>query len=297
MTCARQGCSNETKRNRRFCSHACGNLHVAAVKRAPAPQNPNIDERGDLREITQGVNCEITSLEQLIAFCKIDTETWEVERWVCNKWEMGAKDAQKNIKVTPLFQIKAWLRRKVAVIAARQEIAELNELAKQVAARSVGLPRIRSANTNGNLLEIHIAALHVGKLAWGRETGYENYDARIAERLHDEAIETLLSPAGADRDFPYERILLEVGNDLLHSDTKAGTTTNGAPLDNDWRFHKTFARVRAMIVRAIERLREVAPVTVLLVPGNHDTLATWPLGDSLECFYHRTPEVEVLNEP
>ncbi len=52
-----------------------------------------------------------------------------------------------------------------------------------------------------------------------------------------------------------------------------------------------------MLTDAIERLRTIAPVTVLIIPGNHDTLSAFHVGDSLACLYHNTRDVEIRNEP
>ncbi len=144
------------------------------------------------------------------------------------------------------------------------------------------------------LFEPSIYDLHVGKLAWGNETGWDNYDSRMAEQAHDEALEALIRRSASH---PISRVLYVVGNDLLHSDTKAGTTTGGTPLDTDSRYHKVFSIVRKMTVRAIDRLAEIAPVDAVLVPGNHDTLAVWHLGDSLECWYRNAKHVTIENTP
>jgi hypothetical protein len=74
----------------------------------------------------------IHTLEQLIEFCKIDLDVWEVERFIANKWEVGMRPAAVTEYTTtkdgrtipawvreegepiqiPLFQIKAFLHRK-----------------------------------------------------------------------------------------------------------------------------------------------------------------------------------------
>jgi len=50
-------------------------------------------------------------------------------------------------------------------------------------------------------------------------------------------------------------------------------------------------------VETIERLASRAPVIVPVVPGNHDALGAWHLGDSLECYFHGNPNVAIRNEP
>jgi hypothetical protein len=246
---------------------------------------------GDTAELTRTTHERIRTLADLIRVCEIDTTEWEVERWVANKWEMGYKDAAAKAHALPLYQVKAWLKRKVLVLAVRDEIEALKADARRAMPRRAALVK---KPTLGNLLEISIPDLHVGKLAWAHETGWENYDGKIAERIHDAALAALLARTSS---YKFERVLFVFGNDILHADTKQGTTTSGTPLDTDSRYHKSYLLVRRMLTRAIDRCREIAPVSVLPVPGNHDTLAVFHLGDSLECYYHGCTDVTVDNAP
>jgi hypothetical protein len=233
----------------------------------------------------------IHTLEELIEYCKIDLSIWEVERFVANKWEMGYKGDDGKPGSIPLFQIKATLIKKKEIIAARRELEEL----KKQAFKAAPAPRpIKRAPAVGNLLEINIPDLHVGKLAWAKETGQGSYDSKIACALFRKAVDVLLERT---KGHAFESVLFVVGNDLLHSDTPRGATYNGTPLDNDSRYHKTFSSVRTLIVESIERLRAVAPVKVVMVQGNHDTLSVWHLGDSLECYFHKYKDVEIDNSP
>lgn len=263
----------------------------------------------DVRQRTDGVvmdgnTCEITkmspepvrTLADLIRVCEIDTETWEIERWVANKWEMGHTDAKKQSHVRPLFQIKAWLKRKVQQLAIRDEIAALVADAKRkIPARPSVRTKSRSAtDASGYMLELAIPDLHIGKLAWATETGEANYDSKIAERVFTDALEALLARTASYR---FDQIVFPVGNDLLNADNIQGTTTRGTPQTTDSRYQKSFALARRLMTDAIDRLRAIAPVHVLLVPGNHDTLTTWHLGDSLACYFHRTSDVQIDNDP
>jgi hypothetical protein len=314
-TCARPGCTNPAKA--RYCGHECANKDIADRKRSGVvsridgskqtlSRSLRESNNGGSRELTIPVDHEITNEQEMIEVCNIDIEKWEVDHWLCNTWTGhmaprvtgSTRTGWRRSTATPIktrnWQVKVWLRRRDTKIAVENEIAQLRQLAKA----ELSVPRLRlpESGTVGLALEINIADLHVGKLAWAGETGDANYDSRIAERLHDDALATFLRRAGVPQT-KYERILLVVGNDLLHSDTKAGTTTKGTPLDNDGRYHKTFARTRTMIIRAVTQLKQHAPVTVMVAPGNHDTLSTWHLGDSLDAYFHTDPNVEVRNEP
>src|ERR1035437_5156357 len=57
----------------------------------------------------------IKSIEDLVAYAKIDLTKWKCVRQVVNKWEVGAvikhqdgKMSTQEVLVTPLFQVKAW---------------------------------------------------------------------------------------------------------------------------------------------------------------------------------------------
>lgn len=264
-----------------------------ATSYAAAPEaTEGVSVQGDTATIVKKTDVQVRTLADLIRVCEIDTSEWEVERWVANKWEVGARGDDGEIAVKPLFQVKAWLRLKKAVISARAEIDAMLVEAKK---RIPGRPRVaRPWKKDPVMLELAIPDLHIGKLAWAPETGYADYDIRVAEKLFDEAVEQLLIRTAA---FKPLRILLPLGNDLLHSDTKAGTTTQGTQLDTDSRYHKTFGVARRMVTRAIDKLRTIAPTTVVMVPGNHDTLSTFHLGDSLDCYYAKTSDVDILNSP
>lgn len=67
---------------------------------------------GNTLEIGTPKNGRIKTLDELLAVAEVDRRAWEVERFVVNKWEVGAKDpATGEVIVEPLFQVKAWLVR------------------------------------------------------------------------------------------------------------------------------------------------------------------------------------------
>ncbi len=229
----------------------------------------------------------IHTLEELVAYCEIDLSIWEVERFICNKWEVGIKDEG----ITPLFQVKAFLRKKQNIADANKEIEELR--AKSLNLRVAPAPTYKP-NQSGNLLEICIPDHHFGKLAWGEETGGGNYDVRIAKDLFNKALGSLM---GRVKEHKFESVLFVLGNDLLNADNIENQTTLGTQQTTDGRYQKTFSTVRNLTIDGIERLRSIAPVKVLMVPGNHDRLSVWHLGDSLECWFHNYKDVEIDNRP
>lgn len=234
----------------------------------------------------------VNTVEELLAKFKVDTTIWEVERFVVNTWDMGFVDDLKKAHSHQLYQCKASLRRKAQMVAVRDEVEALKKEAK-AAARTY--PKIkRNPKQSGYMLEISIPDLHYAKLAWGKETGDASYDAKLSEQVFEQALDMLISRTSG---YAFDEVVFVVGNDLLHADNVQGTTTAGTPQDVDGRFHKSFVKVRLMITRAIEKLRLIAPVYVYVVPGNHDRLSTWCLGDSLSCVFSNCGDVVIDNAP
>jgi len=235
----------------------------------------------------------IHTLEDLIKFFEVDLSVWEVERFTCNKWEVGAKNDDGRIEVSPLFQVKAQFKRKDS----KQEDAikaEIEDLVRISESRFQSAPAIiRDTSlkiSNGNMVEICIPDLHFNRLVWNGETGHGNWDSKIARRVFERATQDLYAQIE-----PYnpEKIVFVIGNDLLNADNIQATTTRGTPQTNDTRYHKAFEDVRNMKVSAIEMFRTHSAVEVITLPGNHDKLASWHLGDSLKMLYCKTQGVSV----
>jgi len=87
-------------------------VSIADLRKAALEIEYIIDEEAaNTREVSTK-HPRIKTLDQLLEAAQVDLDTWEVERYVINKWEVGAKDSMDEIKIHPLFQVKAWLRRK-----------------------------------------------------------------------------------------------------------------------------------------------------------------------------------------
>jgi len=132
----------------------------------------------------------------------------------------------------------------------------------------------KDVNQNGSyLLELPIMDFHLGKLSWSGETGKEDYDLKIAEKLWRKTVDDLIFKALAFGNV--EKIIFPVGQDFFHFDTPRTTTTAGTQMDSDTRWEKMFVKGIELLVWAIERLRKIAPVEVLWIPGNHDQMLSY----------------------
>ncbi len=100
-------CGKKIDRRSKVC-RACNLKKMSATKPTVGESN----ERSGDEWVISLPKTRISTLEELIKHCKVDLEQWEVERFVVNKWEMGYTDSDKEASSIPLFQVKAWLRKR-----------------------------------------------------------------------------------------------------------------------------------------------------------------------------------------
>lgn len=254
----------------------------------------NLSEEGsDTEKRLTSMSSKIRTLDDLLAYAEVDLKVWEVERFVVNKWDMGAKGPDGSILSQPLFQVKAWLRAKKQMAKMRDDLKDLIGLLKGAGPKGIATPRRSLSAIPQTLLEMSIYDLHLGKLCWAQETG-RDYDTEIAEKTFVEASEALLERASGTK---ISKILFPIGNDFFNVDNAVGTTTAGTRQDEDGRYQRSFIRGRALMVKAIEKMRKIAPVDVIIVSGNHDTERSFYLGDVLSAWFHGAGDVSIDNTP
>lgn len=240
----------------------------------------------------------ICTYEELIAHCQVDTTVWECERLIVNKWEVGAKNNTGKLEVEPLFQVKAFFKKKIKVINIRDEIDSIIDDVKSKVcdyhknlSNTQLVPGRSYYEKKGNILEIAIPDTHFGKLAWHEECG-ESYDCDIAEKVYFDALSYLLEKSSG---FEFDEILMVFGNDMMNTDNGENTTTRGTPQNVDGRYQRVFRQVRRVAQKSINMARQIAPVHALMVQGNHDWYSTFCLGDALEVAFEGVNDVLINN--
>jgi hypothetical protein len=139
-----------------------------------------------------------------------------------------------------------------------------------------------------HLLVIDPADIHIGKLAMAIETG-ENYNVDLAlERIY-EGIDGLLSKTSG---FTFDKILLIIGNDILHTDNAKRTTTSGTSQDTDGMWYSNFLIAKDLYVKVINKLIPIAKTTVQYDPSNHDYTHGFFLADTLSSWFSKCEAVE-----
>lgn len=269
---------------------------------APAPDAQKeflkIEGDQDNREI-ESLSARLTTVEEVLAKAQVDLSEWEAGPCKIKYYEMGSKGPDNKPCVTPLCSIAVSVKRKVGWT--REEfrallIKDLEDRAPDYAKLDDMAAKLQVCNPTPKqplLCEISIFDAHFGKLAWKEECG-ANYDLKICEKRYMAAGRDLLQRAADKRP---ERILFVAGNDFFHTDQgRAGLTTNGTAQDTDGRWQKAFRKGKDCLITLIEEASLIAPVDVIVVPGNHDAEKCFCLGEVLKAYFKHSKTVHVTNE-
>ena len=241
---------------------------------------------------------KIRTVEEALKYADIDMDIWEVDRVTINSWEVPRKDIKKSIKydgkerfgdetdtgqfnTKTLWQVKVSLKRKIGfpVLDALKHITDTIR---------DNPPEMISINyqsvDNPHLLEISLVDHHFGKLCINGE-GLKN-----SENLYLNAVDNLLKKVS---NYNIEKIILPLGSDFFHIDNKENKTARGTPQDVDAHITEIFKTGCMAVVKSIYKMRQIAPVKVLYVPGNHDFMTSFYLSEFIRAWFNGDKSVEV----
>lgn len=160
-------------------------------------------------------------------------------------------------------------------------IADMKEYAPKYL--NIKYPKIK----DGHLLVVDPCDLHIGKLCSAFETG-DDYNVEIATKRVHEGVHGIVTKA---QGFPIEKVLLIIGNDILHVDTPKGTTTSGTVMDTDGMWYNNFLIAKKIYINIIEKLMQIAPVHIQYDPSNHDYSNGFFLADSISSWFSKSKNV------
>jgi len=253
------------------------NSPLARITGGLKAASPKIDIKGDKATAEVNDSKVIYTLEELVKVCGINLEEWVVTKFTANSYGDN-------------FQAKAEFSRKKE--ASLKQILE--EFKDDALNYSPNVDKVSyKAVREGKLLVVNLADAHIGKLS-NKESCAHNYDLKIAKEIYIKTLKDLIGKALKQGDI--EQIWYVAGNDYLTIDTPQNTTTKGTPQDVDTRFSKIFREGRKLLVESVEILKQIAPVHIIVMPGNHDRSAMFHLGDALECWFRNDENVTINNE-
>lgn len=145
----------------------------------------------------------------------------------------------------------------------------------------------RTKSQDNHLLVISPADVHIGKLCRAFETG-EEYNSQVAVKRVKAGVDGILDKASG---FNIDKILLIVGNDILHTDNAKRQTTSGTPQDTDGMWYDNFKDAFQLYVDLIEKLVQVADVHVQFNPSNHDYMSGFFVAQMIEAHFRHSTNI------
>lgn len=185
-----------------------------------------------------------------------------------------------------------WHKSKKFSLFVKQDIPSYESMKDEIIAEmreyAPVYPKItRTQPTDGHLLVISPADIHIGKLAMAFETG-DDYDEHIAVKRVREGIQGCLDKS---KSWNIDKILLIIGNDALHCDNPFRTTTAGTKQDTSGMWYSNFLIAKSLYIEIIEKLLTIAPVHIQFNPSNHDWTNGFFLADSVASWFSKCPDL------
>ena len=222
--------------------------------------------------------------DQLLAYHKLDPEKWQITSYTNNVWH-GMTSQKNDNALKQLYQSKLTAKPKADGIS-------FEEIDKhfQLMDRAYTPPAIRAKRPAGHMMaEVNIADLHLGRLSWHGDTGY-NYDHKIARNLFMDIVSEVYHELKQKQ---LEFITFVWTNDFFNSDTILKTTTQGTPQDTDVRWQKLFNVGVDLLVDAIVILSELAPVKTFYTASNHDEITSYHAIKYLEAWFRKDQSITI----
>lgn len=155
---------------------------------------------------------------------------------------------------------------------------------------------IKKANHDGGnkLLVPALYDVHFGKMGWHGEVGEgENYDLNIAKERFLKNSKAYIERVKGQK---FEKVLYVIGQDFIHSEPD-GNTVNNTKQDCDGRYQKIFTVACEALIESIMDFKEIAPVDVVLVQGNHAENSEFFMAELLKAYFRNDDDITVDSSP
>lgn len=216
---------------------------------------------------------EIKSLDELIEKCNIDTDKWEITKYVQNYWGNAEQ---------PHYQVKAWLGKKKGEQVFQDSFVSFLETYQPVSP-DIMAPKFDEAKKDACLI-INKQDSHLNKLDIGGDNNIHKRFGNFIQR-----VEIILNQATLANNLTDINYI--IGSDEFNSEF-TNTTTKGTPQQNILSYHQAFQAICDHEVSVINLLLQKGElVSVIFVAGNHDEFVGWHLASWLQTYFRNEERV------
>jgi len=268
------------------------NENNSALARIIMKQHPNMFNSAEWgrKKIAMIRNGDVGLKEELKTCVLTQDEIDLIERFRESKAALQQECIDKGIDFRDVKQF--WLKSKKWSINAAPKGKGIEELKAELIEKMDKyspkyVPIKRTKHKDSCCLVIDLADIHIGKLASDYETG-ETYNTKIAVKRVHEGVDGILQKASG---FNFDKVILIIGNDILHTDDTKGSTTKGTKQDTDGMWYDNFLIAQQLYVNIIEKLMQIADVHVIHNVSNHDTMTGWFLAQNVSIWFNRSKNV------
>lgn len=185
-----------------------------------------------------------------------------------------------------------WYKSKIFSMFVKPKIKTLEDLKehliKDLSKYTPKYPVIKRVNTKDNhCLVLDPADIHIGKLASEYETK-DAYNNNIAVKRVHEGVDSILQRI---KSFNIDKIVLIIGNDILHTDNTKRQTTAGTSQDTDGQWYDNFLIAKDLYVKIIEQLVTIADVHIIHNASNHDYMSGWYLAQVIQSWFKSSKNI------
>ena len=310
----RRNCSRDSARKivARIRKQLEAQNQLLATPAAPTPQNVMAQQNIQPGTVVP-VSCQLTPngdkiFEDIVACMNgkdvnpidimrahhLNPAEWEVVALKSNLWQGMAKGGTQ----VPMYQSKLSLRPRNGGTLKIEDVKEYFDNMQKSGYKfpQIPVPKVVPTGDNdGVILELDIADIHIGLLAWAKETG-RDFDMKIVTKLFKNANMDLYNQVKTSNVKVKEIKIVTLG-DVLHVDNDNQTTTKGTFQQVDGRLPKIFDEAVDLMIWCVAFWEEVAPVEYIYIRGNHDQVLGYAVARSISIAFRNHPNVKCDIEP
>lgn len=268
-----------------------GNGDRELIIPASTPSKPNYKESVEIKQDDSQVSDKLISMsleESKDPEFVLKSHGYSPDKFILlsaknSMWHMNTKE--DGVKV--LYSSKVSVKPRTEILLNEDNITKiLDNLIKNY---SIPSPKHTKYNpiTNGNLLILNIADLHVGLKSY-LETSNNEYDDVIATNRFFYVINDVVSRI---KHKEIDKIILLNLGDICNFDTPYQTTKGTPQTDHSVSHYQMFTKVSDLLIKAIDILSQIAPVEVWNCNSNHDRYTTFGIFQVLNSWYRNNDNV------
>ena len=257
----------------------------------PASSTPNYKESVEIKQDGGQISDKLISmsLEEskdvnfVLKSHGYSPSEWSIISCKNSMWHMNTKE--DGIKV--LYSSKISVKPRTEILLNEDNITKiLDNLIKNY---SIPSPKYIKYNpiTNGNLLILNVADLHLGLKSY-LETSNNEYDDVIATNRFFYVINDVISRIKYKE---IDKIILLNLGDICNFDTPYQTTKGTPQTDHSVSYYEMFTKVSDLLIKGIDMLSQIAPVEVWNCNSNHDRYTTFGIFQVLNSWYRNNDNV------